>query len=147
MQDAYQALGTRISKGSKMNLERPQNPSYDFDVLEEAVSLWDWKRKGESIYAGTGFPTQSNIARLSVSSRQWDSTGDVLDSAHETSTADIIDDALLELEPVERALVLWGMCRVFCSWVRDMEPVRAQMRYEDALHKLAMLSRRSGMIV
>lgn len=129
-------------------LQQPQTTVlYDYPLLAEAISVWDWKRKSGEGFSGVGYPNQSTIARLAVSSRQWDSEGDVMDSAHESSMADIIDDAILELEPVERALVLYGQCHVYSSWVRDMDPLRAQVRYEDALVNLATRARKAGLVV
>ena len=118
---------------------------YDYERLAQAMSIWAARRNFDGGFAAAGFAPESAIARLTVSSRQWDDAGDVLDAEQEAGAAEIMDAALLELEPFERALVMFGQCDVASSWVRDADPARGQVRYEMALVKLAGIARKAGL--
>lgn len=129
-------------------LARPlRSAQYDYARLAEAISIWDARRGFDGGFAAAGFSPESAIARLTVSSRQWDDAGDVLDAEQEAGAAEIMDAALLELGPFERALVMFGQCDVASSWVRDADPARSQVRYEMALVKLAGIVRKAGLDV
>jgi hypothetical protein len=82
-----------------------------------------------------------------VSSRQWDSAAGLVDDDLEKNTATLIGECMDNLEAIDRALVMYGQCGVDCSWVRDMLPERAQLKYEQALLNLALMARRAGVDV
>jgi hypothetical protein len=127
-------------------LHPPELPSYDYPALEHYISVW---RSVESSvpWVGTGYKSISPACKEAASSRQWDSTSTVLDDELEKNTATIIGDCIDAMEAVDRALVMYGQCLVRCRWVEDMEPARAQDRYEAALQLLAIAARRNGVDV
>ena len=87
------------------------------------------------------------MCKQAVSSRQWDSSAGLLDDELERNTATIMGECVGKLEAVDRALVMYGQCGVKSSWVEEMQPERAQFRYESALLQLAMLARSEGVDV
>ena len=130
-----------------MMLQPPKSTvQYDYDSLAYFVSVW---RSVEASvpWISTGFAPCAPVHRQAVSSRQWDAVDGILDDELEKNTATLIGECMDDLEAIERALVLYGMCAVDCSWVRDMEPSRAQTKYEAALLRLALLARRAGVDV
>jgi hypothetical protein len=124
----------------------PENPQYDYPALEYYIGVW---RSVEAAvpWIGTGYKSCSPAHKRAESSRQWDSTSTVLDDELEKNTATIIGDCIDALEAVDRALIMYAQCLVRCSWVEDMDPVRAQMRYETAMYNLARGARRNGVDV
>lgn len=127
-----------------MILKQPDSTVlYDYDSLAYFISVW---RSVEASvpWIGAGFAPCAPIHRQAVSSRQWDAAGGILDDELEKNTATLIGECMDVLESVERALVLYGQCNIDCSWVRDMEQSRAQVKYESALLRLALLARRAG---
>jgi hypothetical protein len=70
-----------------------------------------------------------------------------LDDELERNTANIIERCMDSMEPVDRALIMYGNCSVRTRWVEEMEPARAQLRYEQALITLAMKARKEGIDV
>lgn len=127
-------------------LHPPKLPSYDYAALEYYISVWRSVASAEP-WVGTGYKSVSPAHKDAGSSRQWDSTSTVLDDELEKTTAQIIGDCIDAMEAVDRALIMYGQCLVRCRWVEDMEPARAQDRYEVALKLLAMAARRNGVDV
>ena len=119
---------------------------YDYQSLAYFISVW---RSVEASvpWIGTGFAPCAPIHRQAVSSRQWDSAAGLVDDDLERNTATLIGECMDGLEAIDRALVMYGQCGVDCSWVRDMEQSRAQLKYEQALERLASLARRAGVDV
>lgn len=116
---------------------------YDYNALAHYIEIW-WGMEKDAPWVGKGFSPVSSMHRQAVSSRQWDAQSSVLDDELEKNTAIIIADCMESLEAVERALVMYGNCNVLSQWVSDLEPARAQLRYEQALVKIALRARRSG---
>jgi hypothetical protein len=119
---------------------------YDYESLAYFISVWRSAEASES-WIGTGFAPCAPIHRQAVSSRQWDSAAGLVDDELEKNTAILIGECIDNLEPIDRALVMYGQCLVDCTWVRDMLPERAQLRYEAALLNLALMARRAGVDV
>ena len=119
---------------------------YDYARLAEAINVW--RNIDENApWVGTGFASCSPTHKRASSSRQWDASTSVLDDELEKNTANIIERCLDSMEPVDRALIMYGNCNVRTRWVEEMEPARAQMRYEQALLTLAMKARKEGVDV
>ena len=129
-----------------IELQPPVKPAYDYPSLVYFVGVW---RSVESSapWMGVGFAPCAPVHKQAVSSRMWDASSYALDDELEKNTATLMGECIEKLEGVERALVLYGQCRVRCSWVEMMELERAQARYEAALLKLALLARREGVDV
>lgn len=119
---------------------------YDYPRLAEAISIW--KSMDESKpWVGVGYASCSPTHKGATSSRQWDSSSSVLDDELEENTARIIDRCMDSIESVERALIMYGNCGVKSRWVEEMEPARAQIRYEQSLLNLALMARQRGVDV
>ena len=129
-----------------MNLQPPKNPKYDYDSLAYFVSIWR-SVEASAPWIGVGFAPCAPIHKQAVSSRQWDSAAGLVDDDLEKNTATLIGECMDNLEAIDRALVMYGQCGVDCSWVRDMLPERAQLKYEQALMNLALMARRAGVDV
>ncbi len=129
-----------------MRLQQPANPQFDYESLSYFISLW-WSIEAAAPWVGREYPTFAPIHSSAVSSRQWDTSLDLLDDELEKNTALLLGECMEKLEAVERCLIMYAHCNVLARWVQDMEPKRAQERYEAALLKLAVLSRRSGIDV
>ncbi|WNO05990.1 hypothetical protein [Rhodoferax mekongensis] len=129
-----------------MELMPPVTKQYNYEALAHAVSVW-WSIEKSEPWVAKGYSSCAPGHKNAVSSRQWDSASSVLDDELEKNTADIIGSCMDRLEHVERALVTYGLCGQHSSWVSDMDPLRAQTRYEGALLSLAMAARREGVDV
>lgn len=130
-----------------MILTQPKNTVlYDYESLAYFVSIWRSIEAGAA-WIGSGYAPCAPIHRQAVSSRQWDSAAGLVDDELEKNTANLIGECMDALEAIDRALVMYGQCGVDCSWVRDMLPSRAQLKYEQALVRLAVLARRAGVDV
>ena len=130
-----------------MELRQPKaTVLYDYDSLAHFVSVW-WGVESREPWTGTGFASCTSMCKQAVSSRQWDSSAGLLDDELERNTATIMGECIDKLEAVDRALVMYGQCAVKSSWVEEMQPERAQFRYESALLQLAMLARSEGVDV
>lgn len=130
-----------------MMLQQPKSTVlYDYDSLAYFVSVWH-SVEASATWIGSGYDPCAPIHRQAVSSRQWDSAAGLVDDELEKNTAILIGECIDNLEAIDRALVMYGQCGVNCSWVRDMEPSRAQFRYETALLNLALMARRAGVDV
>jgi hypothetical protein len=128
-------------------LQQPKSTVlYDYDSLSHFISVWR-SIEESTPWVGAGFAACAPIHRQAVSSRQWDSAEGIVDDELEKNTATLMGECMEKLEAIDRALIMYGQCGVDCSWVRDMEPARAQLRYEDALVRLAVLARNEGIDV
>lgn len=124
----------------------PVTTQYDYSALSHFISVW-WSIESQASWSGKGHAPCAPIHRSAVSSRQYDSSSSVLDDELEKNTAEIVGACMDKLDAVDRCIVMYGECQMDSSWVRDMEPHRAQTRYEAALLKLALLCRRDGVDV
>lgn len=129
-----------------MKLNPPTSPAFDYESLSHFISLW-WHIEAAAPWVGREYPLCAPIHRSAVSSRQWDTSLDLLDDELEKNTAVLLGECMEELEAVERCLIMHAHCSVLARWVQDMELQRAQERYEAAMLKLAVLCRRSGIDV
>lgn len=124
----------------------PETTQYDYPSLSHFISAW-WSIESQASWSGKGHAPCAPIHRSAVSSRQYDSSSSVLDDELEKNTAEIVGTCMEKLDAVDRCIVMYGECQMDSSWVRDMNQDRAQMRYEAALLKLALLCRRDGVDV
>ena len=127
-------------------LKPPVDPSYDYDYLVHCLEVWKGIEESAP-WMGTGYAACAPVHRLSVSSRQWDTEVDVVDNELEKSTALIMGECMDRLEAVERCLIMYAHCGTNSRWVQDMQPERAQARYEAALLRFALSARNSGVDV
>lgn len=124
----------------------PSATLYDYQSLAHFIAVW-WHKEKTTQWAGAGYAACSPIHSKSVTSRQWDAAGGLLDDELEKTTANLLGECMDKLEAVDRCLIVYAECGVPSLWVNDMEPARAQLRYENALINLANLCRREGVDV
>jgi hypothetical protein len=124
----------------------PKNPPYDYPSLAYYLSVWRNFEAGAP-WIDNGHAPCVSVFKNSVTSRQWDASSSVMDDELEKSTANIIGECMDALDAVERCVIMYGNCGVYSRWVHDMEPERAQARYEAALLRLSTLARKAGVAV
>ena len=129
-----------------IELKPPAQPKYDFPSLAYFVGVW-WSAESREPWVGSGFAPATAMCKRAVSSRQWDASAGLLDDELEKNTATLMGECVDKLDAVDRATVMYGLCMVRCAWVEQMEPERAQQRYESALLKLALLAKAEGVDV
>ena len=129
-----------------IHLVPPTNPPYDYQSLAYYLSVWRGLEAGAP-WIDNGHSPCVSVFLSAVSSRQWDASSSVMDDQLERSTAHIIGECMERLDAVERCVIMYGNCGVYSQWVHDMEPERAQARYEAALLELATLARKEGVAV
>lgn len=129
-----------------MKLNPPVAPAYDYKSLAYFLSVWQGV-ESSAPWMGAGYSHCSPIHRMAVTSRQWDTEGEVMDDSLEKSTAERLGQCLENLDAVDRTLITYAHCGIPSKWVEAMEPQRAQERYEGAMHKLAIKARLEGVDV
>lgn len=123
----------------------PLNPPYDYESLEYYLCVWRRCEVGAP-WIDNGHAPCVSVFKSAVSSRQWDASESVMDDELEKSTANIIGACMEKLDAVERCVIMYSL-GVDSRWVHDMEPERAQARYESSMFRLALLARLEGALL